>query len=503
MSIVYSSGVDRLTEHNSSFDRGVLRVCYVGANRNNSFISKETFEQCIQSIYNCPIVCRYDRELDEIGAHDMDVVRNANGDLVLVNLTSPVGLIPESAKYWWEEIDEEDGTVHEYLCVEAILWKRQEAYLKIKNDGIVEESMEIHVKDGRMCDGVYHISDFEFLAFCLLGTAEPCYESAALVSFSKDDFKAEMDEMMQEFKESFSLVQSSQEVITQQQNNLEGGEKALDEKRDLMAKYGLSEEMLDFNLDDFSVEELTEKFEAIKETDEQKAAEAFALASQVCNALNEALASVKVETCFGEMNKYWYTDHDDEAMEVYCYDNEDWKLYGFSYSMNGDVAVVDFDSKKRKKFAIVDFDEGEQPAVFSTVFAQAADRLAEVEKAWSEKYQAAEEKLATAEDELTTLRQYKADIEGEAAKQEREQLFAKFADLAGDEALEALREDCEKYSLDELEEKCYAIRGRKQTEKFSMSGQAGQKAPKLPVERTGLKDSEPYGGVFSEFGITE
>ena len=132
LSLVYSSGLDRLTERNSSFDQGVLRVCYVGRNRNNSFISKDSFERCMQTIYNCPIVCRYDRETDEIGSHDMEVVKDASGNIDVVNVTHPVGVVPESARYWWEQIEEDDGSVHEYLCVDALLWKRQEAYKKIK-----------------------------------------------------------------------------------------------------------------------------------------------------------------------------------------------------------------------------------------------------------------------------------------------------------------------------------------------------------------------------------
>lgn len=222
MSIVFSSRFDRLTECNSSFDRGVLRVCYVGRNRNNSFISKETFERCMPSIYNCPIVCRYDREADEIGSHDMEVVKREDGRVSLVNITNPVGVIPESASYWWEEIEEEDGSIHEYLCVDALLWKRQEAYEKIKEDGITDESMEISIQEGHMKDGVYVIEQFEFTAFCLLGTAEPCYESAALMMFSREDFKAQLDEMMREFKESFSTVQpSNDEVVIHPQNNSE------------------------------------------------------------------------------------------------------------------------------------------------------------------------------------------------------------------------------------------------------------------------------------------
>ena len=82
----------------------------------------------------------------------------------IVNITQPVGVIPESAKYWWEEIEDNSG-VHEYLCVDALIWKRQEAYRKIKDDGITDESMEISIKEGEMVDGMYVIKRFEFTAF--------------------------------------------------------------------------------------------------------------------------------------------------------------------------------------------------------------------------------------------------------------------------------------------------------------------------------------------------
>ena len=217
MRIVFSSSISDLTEKNSSFDRGILRVAYTGRNRNNSFISKETFERCMPSIYNCPIVCRYDREEDVIGSHDMELVSDGDGGLRIVNITHPVGVIPESAQYWWEEIEDDSG-VHEYLCVDALIWKRQEAYKKIKEDGITDESMEISIKEGEMVDGVYVIHRFEFTAFCLLGTAQPCYESASLEMFSCDDFKKQLADMMQELKESFQTVQPSHEVVIHPQN---------------------------------------------------------------------------------------------------------------------------------------------------------------------------------------------------------------------------------------------------------------------------------------------
>lgn len=504
MRIVFSSGISNLTERNTSFDSGVLRVAYVGKNRNNSFISKETFERCMSSIYNCPIVCRYDREEDVIGSHDMELVVSDDGSMRIVNITQPVGVVPESAKYWWEEIEDDSG-VHEYLCTDVLLWKRQEAYKKIKEDGITDESMEISVKEGKMVDGVYVIERFEFTAFCLLGTAEPCYESASLEVFSCGDFKQQLADMMQEFKETFANAQPSQEVGIEQHYS-EGGEEVLDEKNKLMAEFGLTADMLDFSIEDFSLEELRAKFEALKSGAEpastegsQESQENFELEGQFMQELFTALEAETITTDWGSMPRYWYVDCDRNTSEVYAEDYENgWNLYGFPYSMNGDHVVIDFKCGKRKKYSIVDFDEGEQANPASKLFELAAKRFGEVNTEWEEKFQKATEEATANNEELATLRKFKADTETAAKQEEREVVFSQFEDLAGVEAFEKLRENCLEFDLETLEEKCFAIRGRNGTvAKFSHES----KTPKLPVESHDT-EPEPYGGLFAKYGVS-
>lgn len=516
MSLRFSSSIDALTEHNSSFDKGVLRVAYVGRNRNKSAIDKCVFERCLESIYNCPIVCNYDRVSDEIGSHDMELVKGDDGSLRLVNITDPVGVVPTGAKTWFDTVTEDDGTEHEYLFAEVLLWKRQEAYKKIKEDGITDESMEITVKSGHMEDSVYIIDDFEFTAFCLLGTAEPCYESAGLMVFSQEDFKTKLDEMMHDV----TMAQSPDGVGIHPQIYSEGGDKALDEKKALMDKYGLTEDGLDFSLEDFTLEELTEKFDAMTsgpdgaEGSDHAGSENpaggtgggsdanFALAEQFRQELIDALSVEKYnDPCWGECTRYWYQDHDPELSEVYATDAEDWNLYGFTYSMNGDNVVVDFASKKRMKFAIVPFDEGEQPMVFATIMANRSERYA----AMVSERDAATENLTQANTlmaELTTevegLRKFKADADKAEADEQRDELFAQFEDVSNTEAFAALQEHAADYSMEDLEEKLFALRGRVQTTaKFSMQG---PKAPKLPVEKLGGEQNEPYGGLFAKYG---
>lgn len=279
----------------------------------------------------------------------------------------------------------------------------------------------------------------------------------------------------------------------------------MDEKKALAAEYGFDIEKLDFAVDNMTVEELRTKFEAMKNAEGEPAASAlqagenFALEGQFREELFGALEAEKVETCWGMESHYWFWDYDRDAAEVYATDTTDWNLYGFTYSMDGDHVVIDFASKKRMKISLVPFDEGGQPDPMAGMFAKVAEKYAASNAEWSEKYQTASDTITSMENELGALRQFKTDTEDAIAKGERDEVFAQFEDLVGVEAFERLRENCKEYNLEELEEKCFAIRGRiGVTAKFSLES---PKAPKLPVEKTGMV-AEPYGGIFAEYGIS-
>lgn len=515
LNLTYASSLTNLCEVNSSFDSGVLRIAYAGVNRNGSYISRDAFERGIKTIFNCPIVCNYDRESDTLGGHDMEVVRTHDGQMILVNQTTPVGCIPESANVFWETVEEDDGTTNEYLCADVLLWKRQEAYRKIKTDGIVAHSMEITVKDGENKDGVYHIYDFEFTAFALIGV-EPCFESASLTMFSKLDFKQQLSEMMLELKESFSLVNSSSEDDDKLLNHsTKGGEQVLD-KNELITKYGLDISELDFSIDELSYEELDEKLKSMygakdagAEPEEKPAEEVaeepadehpvdnFALLQNFLEELTRALEAVKIQREWGESCRYWFADCDMDLREVYCWDSNDWLLYGFSYEMNGDNVEIDFDSKKRKKYIVADFDEGEQKSPFAEVFAQMEQTILEG-SGMAAKYQEASDTIESMSGELEELREFKKNTEDAIAKSERDAVFAQFPDLCGVDAFETLKENCSDYDIVTIEDKCYAIRGRQGTPaKFGLE----TKTPKLKVEHEHTENA-PYGGLFEKYGFS-
>lgn len=549
MRLQFESSVDRIQEikaANHSFDAGVLRVCYPGRNRNDSFISKDSIERAVPTMFNCPIVCNYDLETDSIGGHDMELAEDAEGKKRIINLTEPVGVVPAGSNWWWEKFNGKD-----YFTIEVILWKRSTAYSKIAKDGVVAHSMEIDVDNGRMENGLFEIKDFTFTAFCLLGDDKrPCFEDSALELFDRDHARISFAQMMAEYKQLFTMSQPDQVVINQ--NYSEGGDEVLEQKIELLAKYGLTAEQFEADLDAMTYEELeAEMRKRFDEEPEQEPGDAsggndepggesgesgdsgddpidpepepepdpepeddgdddtakkngsFELAGQVRDELCEAFAGQTIDGPWGPMPKYWMIDYDPTLGEVYVEDSEDWKIYGFKYTMNGDAVVIDFESKTRKKYAIVDFDEGEQSAMFEAVVEFAAGKFNELKTANAEtqaQFDSASEEMKQMKAELETLRQFKAEADDAEARAEREEVLSQFAELEGIEEFEALCENCMEFSVEDLEEKCFALRGKNMM-KGNFSLNIG--APKVKIGKYEKPADDPYGGLFAKYGNNE
>ena len=267
-------------------------------------------------------------------------------------------------------------------------------------------------------------------------------------------------------------------------------------------------------MEDLTLDELRAKFEEMKAADsavtpaDGDPEKDFALEGQFRGELVESLESEKIETPWGMDCHYWFWDYDREASEVYATDLTDWNLYGFPYSTDGDRVVVDFKCKKRMKLAVVPFDEGSAAAQMSEMFTAVMEKFTaakeaeiqakfDAEKAAIEaKYQTAETTINQMNTELSELRQFKQDKLKDERAADEDAVFAMFPDLSGVEAFENLRKSCAEMSIDEIEDKCFAIRGRN-TSVQNFSAQK-PKAPRLPVEKSGAAD-EPYGGLFVEF----
>ena len=294
----------------------VIKIAHSGLNQHKSVISKEVFEQNAKTAYGCPIVCNYDAGADFIGGHDKAIVRTEDGAR-LINMTHPVGYVPEGSRYWWETI-EESGEEKEYLCVDAVLWKREAAFRHIEECGSVAQSMEISIRiNDFVRDGEFFIVNaFTFVAFCLLERDEPAMRSACVELFSCSDFVEQFSIMMDEFHQSH------------------------EERRS------------EIPMEDNTKEVVAEEVEAA-------APQEFSLdASALQGELARRVAAFEAHPEYPDWPRFSVADFDPATQEVFAYDYVDGCACGFKYAVSGDDVTVSRDTYAKKKCKYVNWEHG-------------------------------------------------------------------------------------------------------------------------------------------------
>jgi len=365
--------------NNSEFVEGTALIAYQGDNRNSSDIVELAFTNAMPSLSLIPIVGNWLPEKQNFGGHDIAIEWQGN-TLVLKDKTVPYGVVKENHNAQWVEL-EDNGVIHKYLQADVVLWagRYPDQIQKVIDDGI-NQSMEISISDFTIKEnGNFQINSFEYSALCLLGkdidengevgvdNVEPCFEQASVIinkyNFN-EQFKSQFNNLLFEFNNQISeLINNPLKGGDTETMKNKGGNTKLDEKLELLQKYNLTSDVLNFSIEELSIEQL-----------EEKIVEHFALlASQKQEEIANALNVEKYRDRWGdERSKYSYVDNSE--IEVFAYDRQDnYNLYGFMYSMNGDSVVVDFATKKRKKFEIVDFIDGEAVAMFNLFPQEAID----------------------------------------------------------------------------------------------------------------------------------
>ena len=118
---------------NTSFHEAIVTIMAVGENDNATFFAKESVEKALWSIKNIPLVGLFKEDENNFGGHE-PVYEVRDGVMDMHFNTTPFGVVHESAKQWFEMI-EENGIRKEYLVSECLLWKRQKGYELLKEKG--------------------------------------------------------------------------------------------------------------------------------------------------------------------------------------------------------------------------------------------------------------------------------------------------------------------------------------------------------------------------------
>ena len=508
ISVKYDGYKFNITEKNPLFSEAKIYVMYHGENRNNSHISKEDVDRAINSIYNIPIVGEFieddnGEEDSNFGGHGGKLVIDDNG-AKFIQTTKPMGVVPESANVYWEVVKDEKGRDREYLVVEgALLWNRYEDAVNTLKSANFGQSMEIEVEEGFFDDedGIYHITDFSFSAFCVLGIddrkngkVEPAFEDSKIITYSKE-FSSELKEMKDELSEYLVSYSKKKEVETLKNN----GNKAKVEEFDLE-----------------SAKEAVAKAEETKEaSDVEKAREIVAELEdgEEKENLIERLDAIEVET--EEDDEEDFEVKDDEKSEESDEEKEPEIIETETSGIAGDPVTTEEEAQEAQGTA---GDAGEE-AIGETGDARAiadANTEADIDTATTGsdpqaiaeantetdyvlEYNKLKESYDEIESELKELRAFKKAVEKEEHEKASIELFDRLG--LGEKDVKDL--NIYEHTIPELEEKAYAILGKKLAEKkqeFSVDKEETKKTNRVDLSQASKeKKTSKYGNLFAKY----
>ena len=179
---------------NPSFHKAKTRIMAIESIANRCNFSKESVVNGLPTLKNVPIVT-YFNENGNLGDHEMS--HDKDGKPIFK--TYGIGVIPESAEQWIEEV-EENGETKQYLCSDVLLWKRQKReYEFIQKHKELSVSMEVQITNSCFDENkILNIDEFYFTAVTVLGIGvNPAFDNASLTFSKQDD---QIQEMMFDLK---------------------------------------------------------------------------------------------------------------------------------------------------------------------------------------------------------------------------------------------------------------------------------------------------------------
>lgn len=239
-----------------------IKVCYVGQNRNQTYFSKETLAEMGKKLPGTPIVGCFEQESADYQGHEEDVIL-ANDKIAIVDMTKPVGFVDINAKVWFQQFQDDDGVIREYLVTEGYIWTD----IYPESERIVtkgnNQSMEIKkVKGtwsnpGNSSNRFFIINEAVIEKLCILGEDfEPCFEGAQIkAQFSFDEMQDRLNQMVYELKE--TLKEGGLE------DSMENIEEVVVEEPEVIEEEVITEEVTEENVENF------EKKEDEKEQDDK------------------------------------------------------------------------------------------------------------------------------------------------------------------------------------------------------------------------------------------
>ena len=206
------SKIDIEEINNGDFLKLKLYAISDTVNRNGSEFLRDGFEESIPTIYNKPILAYFNKKMDDTEEHNSRVDVDRYGDVFYDydydGAEKPVGVIPESAEIYVEQLDGKNWVV----INSAYIWTEYNKRLidVIKRQITKKVSVEIESVDSWEENGVEKIRIWKFLGITILGKdkfGNPIEEGIEGAKLVLDGY--ENSNTFNSYKSRFSFAMSS------------------------------------------------------------------------------------------------------------------------------------------------------------------------------------------------------------------------------------------------------------------------------------------------------
>lgn len=433
-----------------------IKVFYLGANRNGSYIDKPTALNMAKTLRGCPIVGYFREEKDDFTDHGDVVTVDDQGVHFNCN-TRPYGFVDLNADIWFEnyiDLDDFGNAVERtYLVTEGVVWVGQYPELNsVLTEGrphsmeLDEATIKGHWADDYKTNAqIFIINDAIFSKLCILGEdVEPCFEGSSVTApevsssftLKADEFTSTLFTMMKDLKElTFSLKEQGGNSMATLDNGVQAP------KNDAPATQ--------MNLENPAPE--------ISEAAPAEDTSAVAENSLAEQGTNEQQVSTENQNNTEEFTKAEEKDDDDKE------DDKDQNDDANDDDSNDDEAKDDDDKKKPTKNEL----EGE------------------------EKYAVLEQQFSELSEKYTSLEQQNAELlafKQAAEDKEKDALIAQFYMLSDEDKKEVI-DNKSKYSLDDIEAKLSVICVRKKVN-FENNDSEAEQNPAVTFNLNSVESEE-------------
>lgn len=479
-----------------------LAACHIGRNRNGSAISEENMNKYKDTFKGRPIlgsIIKLDSGEYDFHSHDMELVETEDG--VEINyIEQPVGVISQLDDPYLEYDEKEDKTYlmvkgnvfEDYSKAAEILQRKQRCKCSVE---IAVEEMSFQAKENCLS-----IDKFYFTGVTILGSEPDGTEiqegmagsNITIDSFSKNEnavFKSE--ENYQKLLDTLEKLNNTLSTFQINNNTEKGVRSEMSHFEELLEKYGFSESELDFDYENMSDEQLDAAFEEFKNKkyadDDGDAGSDTGDAGETDPSVGEGDGEGTGTTDPQPTEPEPSEDEDPEDGEGASTEDDESKKKGENFVKNFKIEISHEDIRYALYNLLGEYEEADNEwygiyAVYDNYFIMQGwcngkfykqgyaidgenvsldgERTEVFQMLLTESEKIAVEKLrsdyAELEEKYNELKTFKDNYEAAEQKAAKDAIFVDEAydSIRDSDDFKALMNDAEKYSVDEIQNKC-------------------------------------------------